>query len=1076
MSAPITVESLPSPRGLPVLGNIFCIDSEHPVESLVELGRELGPIFRLDIPGSPGGRVFAWGQDLVADLCDDNLFDKRVTGGLGMLRRGTSAGNGLFTSETADPLWRRAHNILMPSFSQQAMSDYLPMMTDIAGQLVQKWERLNPGDEVDVTADTTRLTLDTIALCGFGYRFNSFYREDAHPFVAAMMRVLAESQARIRQLPVQTRLRVRARRRLDEDNATMERLVDQVIQQRRESGETRRDLLGAMLDGVDRQTGERLPDANIRAQCVTFMIAGHETTSGLLSFVLYFLLKNPDVAERAYAEVDRVVGSTAEPTLAQLGELGYLRQIVDETLRLWPTAPAFTRAPYQDAVIGGRYLIPAGTPVTVVTPMLHRDQRVWGTDAEEFHPEHFDPQRREALPPHSFKPFGTGQRACIGQQFARQEAMLVLAMLLQRFEFADVHDYRLSVRTTLTLKPDGMHVQVRPRPGRKIDAAAPRTAPPAERTVQEAPAAPRADAHDTPLLVLFGSNLGTSESIASRIAQDGTRRGFDVGLGPLDDYTDALPDRGAVVVVSASYNGTPPDNAGRFCAWISDPATSPDACAGLHYAVFGCGSTDWASTYQAVPTLLDEQFAAHGALRAYQRGEGNAQGDFDEQYHAWYQGLWPALTCALGLEPELTATGAGAPRLAISLVNKQTTNPVVMSYRARPATVRVNRELLHHDGDGDRRSTRHLDVALPAGMDYSTGDHLGVLPRNDVELIRRAILRFGLDAGMYVTITPTESSRHTHLPLDEPAPLLGVLASCVELQDTATREQIELLAEYTDDSGQRERLRALAKDTDGCYRTHVFEPRRSVLELLEEHPGCALPFEVFLDMLPPLRPRYYSISSAPGISSDTCSITTGVLCAPARSGVGEYRGICSNHLARSPAKATVFVFVRKPTIAFRPPENPHTPMIMIGAGTGLAPFRGFLQDRAVLAAQGVPVGRSLLFFGCRNPEVDYLYSDELRDFQQRGVVEVHPAFSRVPGKPRCYVQDQLRSCGDEVMALLDAEAVVYVCGNASTMAPAVRAAFTDLFRARTGTGQADAEAWLAGLKSSGRYLEDIWGG
>ena len=116
-----------------------------------------------------------------------------VAGGLANLRDG-AAGAGLFTSDTDDPLWARAHNILMAPFSLQAMRDYMPKMVDIADQLMDKWARLNPGEEVDVPADMTRLTLDTIALCGFGYRFNSFYRDTPHPFVEAMVRVLAESQ------------------------------------------------------------------------------------------------------------------------------------------------------------------------------------------------------------------------------------------------------------------------------------------------------------------------------------------------------------------------------------------------------------------------------------------------------------------------------------------------------------------------------------------------------------------------------------------------------------------------------------------------------------------------------------------------------------------------------------------------------------------------------------------------------------------------------------------------------------------------------------------------------------------
>ena len=210
-------------------------------------------------------RLLVSGPDLVDEVCDDTRFDKKVGGGLANLRKGP-VDAGLFTADTDDPLWHRAHNILMAPFSLQSMRDYMPKMLDIADQLMDKWTRLNPGEEVDVPADMTRLTLDTIALCGFGYRFNSFYRDTPHPFVDAMMRVLAESQARARQLPIQTRLRVRAQRQLEEDQAFMNDLVDGLIAERRAVLEVRgdaadnTDLLGRMLTGVDKQTGEKLPD------------------------------------------------------------------------------------------------------------------------------------------------------------------------------------------------------------------------------------------------------------------------------------------------------------------------------------------------------------------------------------------------------------------------------------------------------------------------------------------------------------------------------------------------------------------------------------------------------------------------------------------------------------------------------------------------------------------------------------------------------------------------------------------------------------------------------------------------
>ncbi|HEY4603489.1 MAG TPA: flavodoxin domain-containing protein, partial [Blastococcus sp.] len=581
--------------------------------------------------------------------------------------------------------------------------------------------------------------------------------------------------------------------------------------------------------------------------------------------------------------------------------------------------------------------------------------------------------------------------------------------------------------------------------------------------------------HGTRLSVLFGSNLGTAESIATRLAQEGTDRGFDVTLGALDEHVDDLPADGAVLIVCSSYNGTPPDNAAQFCRWISNAA--PGAAGGVTYTVFGCGNTEWAATYQAVPTLLDAQLEAHGGHRVRPRGEGNAAGDFDAQYRAWHAGLWHDLAAALGLPSDVGAAPAAGPRLSVTLTNRQLTNPVIMSYRARPAQVRANRELLTAAADSNR-STRHIEIGLPSDVSYRPGDHLGVLPRNSIDLIRRVIARFGLDAGQWITIIPNGGT-HTHLPIDEPAPLLGVLGSCVELQDVATRDDIEVLARHTGDPEQKAALEAMTGDDEESqarYKEQVFAVNRSLLDLLEEFPACDVPFEVYLDMLPPLRPRYYSISSSPLAVPDVCSITAGVVRGPARAGVGTFTGVASGHLAQLPVNGTVFVFVRKPSIAFRPPDDPQVPMVMVGAGTGLAPFRGFLQERALQHARGVPVAPSLLFFGCRARESDLLYAEELLGYQADGLVRVENTFSREPGRPCRYVQDAMADCGDEVWSMLRNNAVVLVCGNASTIAPGVRAALTRIFQERTSTTEADAEAWLAGLRSADRFVEDIWGG
>jgi cytochrome P450/NADPH-cytochrome P450 reductase len=573
------------------------------------------------------------------------------------------------------------------------------------------------------------------------------------------------------------------------------------------------------------------------------------------------------------------------------------------------------------------------------------------------------------------------------------------------------------------------------------------------------------------LAVLFGSNLGTAEGIATRLAQEGTERGYNVTLGSLDDYVDRVPAKGAIIVC-ASYNGLPPDNAVKFHHLLNE--AGPSAYEDLSYSVFGCGNTEWATTYQAVPTQLDAGLEQHGGTRIHPRGAGDARGDFDAAYRNWHDTLWQDIAAALGVDAT-HETDDGQPRLAITVTNRQVFNPVIMSYQARAATVRDNHELL---GEGAGRSTRHLEVALPSGTSYQAGDHLGVLPRNNIDLIRRVMVRFGLDAGSYVTIIPNRGS-HTHLPTDEPAPLLGVLGSCVELQDPATRGDIEIMASYTTDPGQRASLEGLVGTDDESqtrFRNQVLARGRSLLDLLDDYPACDLPFEVYLDRLPPLRPRYYSISSSPMVSPDVCSVTTGVLRGPARSGLGEFDGVCSTYLEWNAPNSTVFAFVREPTIAFRPPENPHIPMIMIGAGTGLAPFRGFLQERAALKAQGVPIATSLLFFGCRTAKDDYLYEDELRALEADGVVTIDAVFSREGNSTRRYVQDAIVQRADEVWNLIaNEEAHIYVCGNANTIAPGVRTALIEVHRMHT-EPSTDGLNWLAGLRAEGRFLEDIWGG
>ena len=445
MTAPV----IPHPKWrVPFLGDVLGTSRHTPVQDTMRLGRELGPIFTRRFLDQE--IVFVGGARLAADLADESRFAKHLALGVEALR--DVGGDGLFTAYNEEPNWKAAHDVLLPAFTQSAMRAYHPTMVDVTAQLVEKWDR---GGEVDVSADMTKLTLETIGRVGFGYSFESFSRTQAHPFVRAMIGSLRYAQRKNFVLPVVGRLLGRAaEERYRRDLAFLAEVVDEVVRSRRGSGGS--DLLGLMLS-----SGE-LDEVNIRNQVITFLIAGHETTSGALSFALYYLSRHPEVVQRARAEVDAVWGSAEVPEFEQVTKLRYVRRVLDEALRLWPTAPGFAREARADTVLGGRYPLRAGQWALVLLPLVHRDPSVWESP-EAFDPDRFEPAAVKARPAHVYKPFGTGERACIGRQFAVHEATLALGTLLRRYDLEAAGDYRLRVAEMLTLKPDGFTVTPRRR-------------------------------------------------------------------------------------------------------------------------------------------------------------------------------------------------------------------------------------------------------------------------------------------------------------------------------------------------------------------------------------------------------------------------------------------------------------------------------------------------------------------------------------------------------------------------------------------------------------------------------------
>lgn len=1047
----------PAPTdGLPLIDISATGPGPAPLQQAMELTRRHGPALVRRLHGRDA--LFVSDLDLVTELADETRFAKHVGPALENVRNFTA--DGLFTAYNDEPNWARAHDILMPAFALGSMRTYHPVMYRVSRRLIESWDRAaRSGSPVDVPGDMTRMTLDTIGLAGFGYDFGSFEGSEPHPFVEAMVRCLEWSMKRLARTPGADHSAADAAFKADADY--LAQVVDDVIAARTDAPEGD-DLLGLMLT-ARHPDGSALDTANIRNQVITFLIAGHETTSGAMSFALYYLAKHPAVLDLVRREADALFGDAAdpEPTFDEIGRLTYTRQVLNEALRLWPTAAAFSRHAREDTLLGGRIPLRAGQAVTVLAPMLHR-QPVWGDNPELFDPSRFTPEAEAARSPHAFKPFGTGERACIGRQFALQEATMLLALLVHRYRLVDHADYELTVKETLTLKPEGFTLTLVPRTSAdRNHPALPGHAPVEERTAapDTLPARVRPG---TGVLFLHGSNYGTCRGLAEQLADDVAALGCDTAVAPLDTHAGALPTDRPVVVVAASYNGRPTDDAAEFATWLD--GAQDGAANDVTYAVLGVGDRNWAATYQHVPTRIDDRLDALGGTRLCERAAADASGDLNATVRTFTTGLRAALLTQYG-DPDAAPADAAEPEDAYEIreISGGPLDAAAARHGLVPFTVTEASSLTAPDHP---RTKRFVRLALPEGVTYRTGDHLTVLPAQDPALVERTAAAFGVGLDTVLDIR-ARRPRRDRLALDRPLTVRELLTSHVELGHVPTPAQVVLLAEENPCPPEKAALAALADDP------------RSLVELVEDHPALrgALTWPQLLDLLPPLKPRHYSISSSAEQSPTHADLMVSVLDAPARSGRGRFRGTGSAYLAGLRPGDTVLARVQPCREVFRVPNDSETPVVMIAAGTGLAPFRGAIADRGALLAAGTRLAPALCYFGCDHPQGDFLHADELRAAEAAGAVSLRPVFSEAPEAGHAFVQHRVAAEADELWALLGAGARVYVCGDGARMAPGVRDAFRALFRDRTpGADDDAAERWLAGLIVDGRYVEDVYAG
>ncbi|KAI0844915.1 bifunctional P-450:NADPH-P450 reductase [Daldinia vernicosa] len=1012
---------IPEPPQLPFFGYVTGVDPENTLISFARISEKYGEIFRARVPGA--SLVFLSTHALVDEVCDEKRFQKKPNDVLTQLRAGLH--DGLFTATNDEPNWGIAHRVLMPAFGPKGIRDMFDEMKDIGSQLALKWARHGPYARINAPQDFTRLTLDTIALCSMGFRFNSFYSENLHPFVNSMTEFLLESGRRSQRLPLPSFI-YRTQDKIYESHiAVLAETAQAVLDERlADPGNERKDLLSAMLKGRDSLSGQKMSDASIINNLITFLVAGHETTSGMLSYAMYRLLKNPDTYRKVQQEVDQVIGK-GPVTVQHMQKLPYITAVLREALRLDSPIPIFSISPVEDTLLAGKYQVHKGEFIQCLLSKAHLDPTVF-EDPMAFKPERMLDENFSKLPKNAWKPFGNGARACIGRPFAMQEAILTMAILFQNFNFvlADA-DYELRNKQTLTIKPDNFFIRAILRDN--LDPVKLEHRLSGIASVSDKPKTStnglehKHTGHDQqPIAILYGSNSGTCESMAQRLAFDAASYGYRVStLDCMDAAVEKLPENQPIIFITASYEGQPPDNAAQFVSWI-DGIKDKSALRGSSYAVFGCGHHDWSQTFHRIPILINTRLEDLGATNIAELGLADvAREDPFVAFETWEDNvLWPALNMLSASKGSDGRPGIHHASLTVDVSN---TRPSILKQSVEEGRI-LAAKFLTADGEPAKK---HVEIQLPAGVTYMPGDYLSVLPINPKETVQRAMRRLGLPWDTSIRISGTG----IRLPTNELVPASSILSDFVELAQPATKRNILALADATDSEDDRKVLKNLTTEN---YDAEVLAKRASVLDLLEMFPSVNLGLGSFLAMLPPMRLRQYSISSSPLEDPLKVSITFSLVSGRAKSGRGNYIGVASSYLGGLETNDRLRVSVRPSHMAFHLPDTPEkTPLILVAAGSGIAPFRGFIQHRAVMIRSGRKLAPAVLYHGCREPGKDDLYSAEFTEWEKAGAVIIKRAFSRTPEESggSKYVQDIVWADRLGFLQLWQEGAQLYICGS-----------------------------------------------
>ena len=542
-----------------------------------------------------------------------------------------------------------------------------------------------------------------------------------------------------------------------------------------------------------------------------------------------------------------------------------------------------------------------------------------------------------------------------------------------------------------------------------------------------------------PLLIVFGSQTGTAEALAKRFAKEAREKGLNSRVVQADEAVklDWQAERNLLVVTSTYGDGDMPDNAQAFWDWLR--AETPKSLSHLNFSVLGLGDSNY-EYFCAAGKKIDTRLEGLGAKRVYPRTDCDV--DYEVCAKEWFSGALGALTAA-------SSSALGQQALS-ALDEKSSPEPVPAGYGKSnpfPARLLTNRLLT---GESSGKEVRHFEISLQdSGMEYEVGDALGVYPANCPSLVEEFLHALACDGEEAV-----------------PRPGGGEVSFRKALQDCydVTKPGAELLKRVAEHHSLLRDL--LAPDRKQDLKNWLWG--REVIDLFLETPGLSLAPAEFVRFLKPLAPRLYSISSSPKAHAGQVHLTVSIV--RHNSGGRARKGVCSTFLAdRVGAQAPVPLFVQK-SHGFRLPPSGETPIIMVGPGTGVAPFRAFLHERRVLGAKGP----NWLFFGEQRAATDFYYREELESMLADGHLnKLCTAFSRDQAD-KIYVQNRMLENARMFWAWVQEGAHFYVCGDASRMAKDVDEALHQIVQSEGAHSREAAEAYVKQMKADKRYQRDVY--